>query len=45
MYHLDLFFNRVIIKINPLPLELEYRNVSPSFIFYNWVSLLKLYHF
>jgi len=25
MYHLSLFFNRVIIKINPLPLGLEYR--------------------
>jgi len=33
MYYLGLFFNRVIIKINPLPLELEYRNVPLSFIF------------
>jgi len=25
MYHLDLLFNHVIIKINPLSLGLEYR--------------------
>jgi len=33
MYHLGLFFNRVIIKINPLPFGLEYRNAPLSFIF------------
>jgi len=34
MYHLGLFFNHII-KINLLPLGLEYRNVLQSFIFYN----------